>query len=74
MTRATTFVGANGIFVTKVLAGTCRVTLHALRQPLQRQRPKPETLSFILPDSASFIGVLVPHGGFVAGAEQHTLV
>ena len=62
-------------FVSVALAaGACRVTLHAFRQPLQRQRPKPETFSFILPDSGSFIGVLVPHGGFVAGAEQHTLV
>ena len=53
-------------------AGACGLTLQAFLHWLHLKCPKPEALSFILPLSGSFVGVLVPHGGFCVGAEQHT--
>ena len=53
-------------------AGACGLTLQAFLHWLHLKCPKPDALSFIFPLSGSFVGVLVPQGGFVAGAEQHT--
>ena len=45
-------------------AGVCGLTLQAFLHWLHLKCPKPDALSFIFPLSGSFVGVLVPHGGF----------